>query len=164
MSKAPIQTIHLQDINEEVFSRFGHVFKPVRGAKRINHSDIAVNLRESAELIFAQVLADDLRKNNYVCIEMLEKHPYSSQSFFPLDVNAYLVVVCESDEHGTPLLHTLKAFKVPGDTSVTYKENVWHTGMASIDGGRSFTMLVYEDGTKDDCIFLNIDPFKIKLR
>lgn len=66
-------------------------------------------------------------------IKVLEKHPFSSQTFLPMgrdreDVS-YLVVVALADESGEPDLSTLEAFTCKGTQAVTYGAGVWHAPM-----------------------------------
>lgn len=64
--------------------------------------------------------------------KMLEKHPYTTQSFVPMggDVK-YLVVVTDGDEK--PNLKGLKAFVARQKQGVCYGVGVWHAPMAVID-------------------------------
>ncbi|CUS23928.1 LAQU0S12e03180g1_1 [Lachancea quebecensis] len=66
-------------------------------------------------------------------IKVLEKHPFSSQTFLPMgrgreDVS-YLVVVALADKSGEPDLSTLQAFTCKGTQAVTYGAGIWHAPM-----------------------------------
>lgn len=56
-------------------------------------------------------------------IDMMERHPFGSQSFQPLDSRPWLVVVAE-DENGAP--GRPRVFLASGRQGVNYRLNVWH--------------------------------------
>ncbi|KAG0653834.1 Ureidoglycolate lyase [Monosporozyma unispora] len=103
-------------------------------------------------------------------IKILEKHPFSSQTFLPLggatQEYAYLIVVALPSQNGHgkdlgPDLSTLKAFICKGNQAVTYGKGIWHAPMIVV-GKRDyidFAVLIYEtlDPTKPelDCIERN---------
>ncbi|KAI1814160.1 ureidoglycolate hydrolase [Poronia punctata] len=88
-------------------------------------------------------------------IKILERHPFTSQTFIPLAGGKYLVVVAptsdEKDEDGDfpgpekgkgmgmgkgmPDLKNLKAFIANGNQAVTYKAGTWHAPMIALAGG-----------------------------
>lgn len=56
---------------------------------------------------------------------VLERHPFSSQTFIPMGVNksnkcAYVVICAHNDERGMPQLSKVEAFLCRGDQAVTY--------------------------------------------
>lgn len=62
-------------------------------------------------------------------IDMMERHPFGSQSFSPLSGTPFLVVVSE-DEGGRPGVP--KVFLARGDQGVNYRRNVWHHPLMSL--------------------------------
>jgi ureidoglycolate lyase len=56
-------------------------------------------------------------------IRMLERHPLSSQAFFPLSPNDWLVVVAQG---ARPTAADLRLFRAGGDQGVQYARGVWH--------------------------------------
>jgi ureidoglycolate lyase len=56
-------------------------------------------------------------------IDMMERHPYGSQSFHPLDCRPWLVVVAE-DQDGRP--GRPHVFLASGDQGINYRANIWH--------------------------------------
>lgn len=156
--------IQIQQIQDSLFTPFGFVFRPIGDAGRRNNFGVIENRRPKAPINLAQVQADDLTQSNEVQLKVLERHPYSTQSFFPLDVANYLVVVCENGSDDRPLISTLQAFRVPGNVGITYRPNVWHAGIGVLEGGRNFLMVIHEDSSEDDCQFIDITPTLISLR
>ena len=55
-------------------------------------------------------------------ITLMERHPVSSQAFYPLQDQDWLVVVAEDPL--TP--QSLRAFRATGRQGVNYARNVWH--------------------------------------
>ncbi|WYX28337.1 ureidoglycolate lyase [Achromobacter denitrificans] len=51
-------------------------------------------------------------------VVLLERHPYSSQTFIPLDGASYLVAVAPDGERGEPDLSRLRAFIASGSQGV----------------------------------------------
>ncbi|RCL00209.1 MAG: hypothetical protein JSC189_001220 [Candidatus Tokpelaia sp. JSC189] len=72
------------------------------------------------------VLINIFRSNGFslpININMVERHPYGSQAFFPLDKRPFLVVVAE-DNAGTP--QTPQAFLAQPRQGINYRANTWH--------------------------------------
>lgn len=93
-------------------------------------------------------------------INMLEKHPYFSQTFMPRGNKSFLVVVALGDKK--PDLSTLKVFKTNGNQGVFYKRGIWHFPLISIEDNEQFIVIDRNDlGKKEnkleDCIEINID-------
>ena len=69
-------------------------------------------------------------------LRLLERHPYSSQVFVPLNVGkvkGYLVVVClNNEDDDKPDLSTLNAFVVPSTQGISYYPGVWHHPMIAL--------------------------------
>jgi ureidoglycolate lyase len=83
-------------------------------------------------------------------IQMLEKHPASTQVFVPMNASRYLVVVALGDE--TPELATLRLFLASNQQGISYHPGVWHHPLFNLDKEADFTCLVYEDDTAHDCV------------
>src|SRR4051812_28397443 len=87
----------------------------------------------------------------------LERHPYSAQTFVPLDPGRYLAIVCQAGAQGQPDLNTLQAFLADGRQSVTYARNVWHHSMTVLDSGMEFAVAMGMTGRGDDDVFWDLD-------
>lgn len=91
--------------------------------------------------------------------KILERHPYTSQSFIPLGLDPdpenktssrFLVIVSHtltSIPGNPPDLENLKAFICSGSQGVTYAAGTWHAPMVAL-GERpiEFVVLVHENG------------------
>lgn len=158
-----MRTVSVEPVSVEGFARFGKVLPPAPQGRRVDHRDLVRNLRPHARPTVAQVKADDVSGRGMLDVALLERHPYSSQTFFPLDVGRYLVVVCDCAEDGGPDPRTLQAFSVPGNVGIHYHPGTWHMGISALAGAGDFLMLVHEDQTPDDCEFRSIAPVRLML-
>jgi ureidoglycolate lyase len=71
-------------------------------------------------------------------VDMMERHPFGSQSFSPLSGRPFLVIVSE-DEDGRPGVP--KVFRARGDQGVNYRRNVWHHPLMSLDVASDFLVV-----------------------
>lgn len=100
-------------------------------------------------------------------VQVLEKHPLSSQTFIPMGRNpqefAFLVVVAEPQDAQSPDWSTVRAFLCRGNQAITYGAGVWHAPMVAI-GDVEFTdfcVWIYEERQPSkpelDCIEVNCE-------
>ncbi|MFI5300840.1 MAG: ureidoglycolate lyase [Polyangiales bacterium] len=88
-------------------------------------------------------------------VELLEKHPRSTQLFVPMGAARYLVVVALGGD--APDLSTLAAFVATGRQGVAYGPGVWHHPIVALDEPTDFACFVHEDGSADDCTLCRLD-------
>jgi len=88
----------------------------------------------------------------------MERHRHSSQTFFPLDVARYVVIVAPRGAHEKPDMSRARAFLVPGDTTITYAADCWHHPMIALDRPACFSVLMWRDGTPNDMDIVTLDP------
>lgn len=86
----------------------------------------------------------------------MERHPYSSQAFIPLNVSRYLVAVAPRARDGGPDLGKARAFCALGDQGINYRANVWHAPMAVLDRDGHYAVFMWQDGTADDEEFVEL--------
>ena len=95
-------------------------------------------------------------------VSVLEKHPLSTQAFIPMSgVNRFLVIVCLGEE--APDLSTLRAFLASSTQGITYHPGVWHHPLVAMDQQSDFACLVWEDGTIDDCLTVELQENRVKV-
>jgi ureidoglycolate lyase len=75
-------------------------------------------------------------------LRSLERHPLSSQAFFPLEARPFLVVVAE--QGAAPLASGIRAFWSSGTQGVNYRRNTWHHALIAI--GETSRFLVVDRG------------------
>lgn len=88
-------------------------------------------------------------------IEIMERHPLSSQAFVPMTPGSFLVVVAKAGK--APLATDLVCFKTSGSQGVNYARGTWHhplialkarTDFLTIDRGgkgENYDEILYED-------------------
>ncbi|RYF35518.1 MAG: ureidoglycolate hydrolase [Comamonadaceae bacterium] len=155
-------TVHLRPIDPEDFAPYGVVLAPRGDATRLDRFEVLVNQRPQARANLASVRADRYDAPGFQ-VHTLERHPDSSQTFFPLTAKRYLVVVCPSTAEGAPDTSRLLAFEVPGDVGIHYFPGTWHTGIGVLEGVGDFLMVVHEDGSAGDCEFRSVEPVEVAL-
>ena len=79
----------------------------------------------------------------------MERHPWSSQTFVPLDVARWVVMVAP-DKGGAPDPERLTAFLATGDQAVSYAIDTWHHPLRVLDRPGRFVVLMWSTGTKAD--------------
>nr|WP_210347988.1 ureidoglycolate lyase [Brucella pituitosa] len=145
--------MEVEPLTKAAFAPFGDVIE-VDGAERrlINNGtterfhDLA---RVEATGTDARVLINIFRGQSFaapVDIVMMERHPFGSQAFVPLNGRPFLVVVAE-DVEGKPARP--KAFLARGDQGVNYWRNVWHHPLVSLEQTSDF-LIVDRTGNEDN--------------
>lgn len=88
-------------------------------------------------------------------VKTLERHPLSSQAFYPLDATPFLVVVAEGS--AAPWPTRIRAFRAAGDQGVSYRRNTWHHALLAI-GQTSRFLVVDRGGPGENCEEIAVDP------
>ena len=90
----------------------------------------------------------------------MESHPFSSQSFVPLEPATIVVAVASRGSDGLPDLATLQAF-VAYSVGFSYRPGVWHLPVASLAKAVPVLGFMYEDGSPQDCVWAEVEPFTL---
>ncbi|KAL8847900.1 MAG: hypothetical protein Q9221_007076 [Calogaya cf. arnoldii] len=114
------------------------------------------------------------KNDSPVDVRILERHPYTTQTFIPLGVGrevqgTYLVVVAPTlpptgqspfTTMGPPDLNKVKTFWAHGRQAVTYGMGTWHMPMAVVGEERmDFVVVQYANGVADeDCQEVKLVP------
>ena len=88
-------------------------------------------------------------------VRTLERHPLSTQAFYPLDATPFLVVVAEPGEG--PWARRVRVFQAAGDQGVSYRRNTWHHGLLAI-GRISRFLVIDRGGPGANCEESPVDP------
>ena len=72
-------------------------------------------------------------------IRSLERHPLSSQAFYPLQPRPFLVVVAPGS--AAPTGADLRVFRSSGRQGVNYRRNTWHHALIALEDGARFLVL-----------------------
>jgi ureidoglycolate lyase len=88
----------------------------------------------------------------------LERHPLSSQSFYPLDARPFLVIVAESGS--TPIAARVHAFLSSGQQGVNYRRNTWHHSLVALQQTSNF-LVIDRAGPQENCEEIALDGDRI---
>ena len=98
-------------------------------------------------------------------INMLEKHPFFSQTFIPKDNQPFLVVVAPASDE--PNIKDIRAFISNGEQGVNYSRGVWHFPLISVRDGAQFIVIdrkhVIDSDDIEQCIVHPIEDSNITL-
>ncbi|UWF59404.1 ureidoglycolate lyase [Brucella sp. 2716] len=148
-----VETLTVEPLTKEAFAPFGDVIE-VEGAqlRLINNGtteryhDLA---RVEAAGTQARVLINIFRGQSFAApidIVMMERHPFGSQAFIPLNGRPFLVVVAE-DGGARPARP--RAFLARGDQGVNYLRNIWHHPLLALEQKSDF-LVVDRTGREDN--------------
>ena len=98
-------------------------------------------------------------------INMLEKHPFFSQTFIPKDNQPFLVVVAPASDELN--IKDIRAFISNGEQGVNYSRGVWHFPLISVRDGAQFIVIdrkhVIDSDDIEQCIVHPIEDSNITL-
>jgi len=139
------EILKIQPLTREAFAPFGEVIETDPSAMRyINGGTteryhalaVAEATGEDARVII-NIFRGSPRAFPYA-VDMMERHPFGSQSFSPIDNRPWLVVVAE-DEGGRP--GRPKVFCAGGRQGVNYRRNVWHHPLMTVGAVSDFLVV-----------------------
>ena len=149
-----------QPLTKEAFAPYGDVIDIPTEAGRKYYEDALGNLRAEARPSLSLSLKAET-PDRPLRAELLERHEFSSQSFVPIDVARWLIVVAPHAARGGPDTSGVRAFIATGKQGVTYKPNTWHHGLTVLDKPGRFAVFMWRTGIKDDEEFVPVEPFTI---
>lgn len=155
-----MHNVKVELLTVEAFTPYGDVLTLPTSAGRTYYNDALGNLRKEAK----PSLSLSLREPSPALplrATMLERHEYSSQTFIPIDVDQYLVVVAPHLPDGGPDIMQARAFLASGDQGVTYRADTWHHGMTVFGRPASFVVFMWAAGGEGDEEFVEVEPFDV---
>lgn len=91
-----------------------------------------------------------------VVIRRLERHPHSAQTFLPLRVGMWLVVLAPTDGDGQPdISGAVWTLAGPGDALMIHRD-VWHAPLAVLEPGSVFAMIMWSSAAGDDGVVADL--------
>jgi ureidoglycolate lyase len=150
-----------QPLERGAFAPFGDLIDVPDQAGRSYYDDALGNLRPSALPSLSMILKAET-PDRPLRATMLERHEFSSQTFIPVDVARWLVVVAPHAANGVPDVTAVRGFIATGRQGVTYKPNTWHHGLTVLDRPGRFAVFMWRAG-KDDEEFVPVQPFTITI-
>jgi len=150
-----------QPLTRQAFAPFGEVIDVPQEAGRTYYEDALGNLRPQAKpslsMSYRMPTQDRPLKS-----DLMERHEFSSQTFVPVDVARWLIVVAPHAAQGGPDMAHARAFIATGKQGVTYKPDTWHHGLTTLDRPGRFAVFMWRAGTQDE-EFVPVPPFTVKL-
>ncbi len=83
-------------------------------------------------------------------VKWMERHPHSGQTFVPIELSRYLMLVAPSDNEGQPRMDRLEAFVAGPDQGINYRAGVWHHPFTALDRPSECLVLRFDDGSDED--------------
>jgi ureidoglycolate lyase len=151
-----------QPLSREAFAAFGDVIDIPDTAGRTYYDDALGNLRAGARASLSTILKGETPERP-LRADLLERHEFSSQTFVPIDVGRWLIVVAPHAPTGAPDLASLRAFIADGRQGVTYRPDTWHHGLTVLDRPGRFAVFMWRDGSTGDEEFVPVEPFTIRI-
>lgn len=151
-----------QPLSREAFAAFGDVIDIPDTAGRTYYDDALGNLRPGARASLSAILKAETA-DRPLRADLLERHEFSSQTFVPIDVARWLIVVAPHAATGGPDVSRVHAFIANGKQGVTYKPNTWHHGLTVLDRPGRFAVFMWLDGGTGDEEFVPVEPFTIHI-
>ncbi|GAA5236962.1 ureidoglycolate lyase [Verticiella sediminum] len=141
-----IELLHPEPLTADAFLPFGEVIETEgRPFHYINQQQV----QRYDDLAEVDVLAQDGRAGISLAhaqpyclplrVQVLERHPLSSQAFIPLAGARFVVVVAPVGERVEG--HALRAFVTNGQQGVNYRRGVWHHVLLAVDQPATFVMI-----------------------
>jgi ureidoglycolate lyase len=139
-----MRTIAIEPLTKASFARFGEVIE-FAGAGRIAiNQGFAERVNGLAQIdvgaeggsVNVSIFTARARPRPIV-IALMERHPLSSQLFYPLQDRPWLVLVCD-DPHDA---ESFRAFRAGGRQGVNYRRNVWHHPLLVTSDGERFIVI-----------------------
>ena len=151
-----------QPLTRDAFAPFGDVIDVPNEPGRLYYEEALGNLRPAARPSLSVSLKPET-SDRPLRAELLERHEFSSQTFMPLDVGRWLIVVAPHAKQGGPDSALVRAFIADGRQGVTYKPDTWHHGLTVLDRPGRFAVFMWRDGSKGDEEFVPVAPFTIRI-
>lgn len=139
------ETLTIRPLTQEAFAPFGQVIEANPASMRHINGGTTERYHALAE---AEAVGEDARVIINIfrgsprafpyTVDMMERHPFGSQSFSPLDNRPWLVIVAE-DEGGKP--GRPQVFRAGGRQGVNYRRNVWHHPLIAVGAVSDFLVV-----------------------
>ena len=155
--------LHAKPLTKQAFKPFGDVIEVSDDAEKISinyglteryHALTTLDVTEEAGKGIISVFRSSPKacceindKKGQLTIDCMERHPLSSQAFYPLSANAYLVVVAPAGEFD---VSKLEVFLAKGNQGVNYHKATWHHFSLAL-GQTSDFLVVDRQGVGKNC-------------
>ena len=97
-------------------------------------------------------------------ITALERHPHSTQTFLPLKVGRWIVLVAPTLPDGSPDVANARAFVAGPEDGICIARNVWHAGLTVLDRPAEVGMMMWRADAGDDGVLHELaQPIELSL-
>ena len=153
-------------ISRSNFSAYGDLISP----DNINHMDINAGYAKRFDnLANIDTLKDEgktivsifsaLKRAFPMKIDMMEKHPLSSQAFIPMKETTFLSFVAPPGKF--PEINKVQSFIIPPKTGINYKSGIWHFPLISTEDTNF--LVIDRKGSGENLIIHKFEKEKIIL-
>lgn len=155
--------LHAKPLTQKAFKDFGDVIEVSDDAEKISinyglterfHALTTLDVSEEAGQGIISVFRSSPKScceindmKGQLTIDCMERHPLSSQAFYPLSANPYLVVVAPRGEFD---INKLEAFIAHGNQGVNYHKGTWHHYSLAL-GKTSDFLVIDRQGAGNNC-------------
>lgn len=143
-------SIIAEPLTMESFAPFGQLLEQPADSARAHYNKLLENTRSNAvvDLSIARIVPVI---EFPIALRQMERHPWSSQTFIPMQAGRFLIVVAPDDQLGAPDMRAARAFIASGSQAITYRRAVWHHGMTVLDETATMAVLMWcNDGDGDE--------------
>lgn len=147
-------------LTAEAFAPYGEVLSAPAEAGRVYFENSLGNGRPVARPSLSMVHRQQFASLPFEA-SLMERHEFSSQSFLPLDIGRWLILVCPHAAGGGPDMGRAEAFIAGPDQGVTYRMNTWHHGLTVLDRPARLAVFMWRDGSSGDEEFVPVTPLTI---
>ena len=142
----------------EVISAYGDNFSTINNGFAKKYANLANIDTSETQGISALHIFLTKKRDLPLTINMLENHPFSSQTFIPRHNKPFLIVVAPVSTQ--PVVDYIEAFITNGGQGVSYSRGIWHFPLISITDNAEFIVIDRMDSLKTksklaDCIIYN---------
>lgn len=152
-------TVRVEPLTVEGFAPFGDVVSAGLRAGSSANQGTATRFDWCTELVNQRAGAKanvsvfrSVKRALPLTLELLERHPFSTQAFLPMVCASYLVCVAPAAAAGGPEVASLRAFRCLRGQGINYRVGVWHHPIIALEQDADFVMVAFEDGSPGDCV------------
>ena len=154
------------EITRKNFAAYGNLISPnnikpidinAGYAKRFDNLANINTSRDGGKTIVS--IFSTLKRTFPMKIDMMEKHPLSSQAFIPMKETTFIAFVAPSGEK--PDINKIESFTVPPGKGINYKPDIWHFPLIATE--KMNFLVVDRKGVGNNLIIYNFKQEKVTL-
>ena len=155
-----MRQIRTHPLCREGFAPFGDVLEVPAGGGRTYFDGGLGNARPGASPSLSLTRVAPIAELPLLA-KVMERHEFSSQSFIPLAIGRWLMIVAPSAAGGGPDASAAQAFLAGPGQGITYHVGTWHHPLTVLDRAAELAVFMWRDGTAGDEEFVPVEPFLV---